>query len=137
MPRRCCFENDIYALPSGRITGRVIGPDGKPLHLAFVNLYLASRYKDGKPGSYSFQGKGRPFAEWRPFEFYHLPGNDYVLVFNPQNDESPDAPVPTTFYPRATNLEGSQAIHLADGQDLLNADIHVSDPLPTRQITVR
>ena len=44
---------------------------------------------------------------------------------------------PTTFYPRATNFEGSQVIHLADGQDLLNADIHVSDPLPTRQITVR
>jgi hypothetical protein len=84
-----------------------------------------------------FKGKGRPFAEWRPFEFYHLPGDDYVLVFNPKTDENPDAPVPTTFYPRATNLEGSQAIHLADGQYLLNADIHVSDPLPTRQIAVR
>jgi hypothetical protein len=58
-------------------------------------------------------------------------------MFNPKNDENPDAPVPTTFYPRAPNLEGSQVIHLADGLDLLNADIHVSDPLPTRQITVR
>jgi hypothetical protein len=106
------------------------------LHLAFVSLYLASRYKDGKPGSYNLQGKGRPFAERRPFEFYLL-GNDCVLMFNPKNDENPDAPVPMIFCPRATNFGGSQVIHLADGQDLLNADIHVNDPLPARQITVR
>jgi hypothetical protein len=137
LPRRCCFENDLYALPSGRISGRVIGPDGKPLHLAVVNLYLASRYKDGRPSSYSLQGKGSPLAKWKPFEFYHLPGDDYVLVFNPKNAEDPDAPFPTTFYPSATSVESSQVIHLADGQQLLDADIHVSDPLPTRQITVR
>lgn len=136
LPRRCCFENDLYALPSGRISGKVIGPDGKPLQVATANLYLASRYKYGGSGSYSFQGKARPSAEWRPFEFYGLPGGDYVLVFNPRNDEDPDAPFPTTFYPRATNLESSQVIHLADGEQLVDADIHVSDPLPTRQITV-
>jgi hypothetical protein len=137
LPRRCCFENDLYALPAGRISGEIIGPDGKPLHLAVAYLYPASRYKDGKQGSYSLQGKARPSAEWKPFEFYHLPGDDYVLVFNPKSEEDPDAPFPTTFYPRASNLESSHVIHLADGQQLSEADIHVKDPLPTRQITVR
>lgn len=137
LPRRCCFENDLYALPSGRISGRVIGPDGKPLHLAVANLYLASRYTDGSPSSISLQGKGIPDGEWKPFEFYHLPGGDYVLVFNPKNEEDPDAPFPTTFYPSASRLESSRVIHLADGEQLLDTDIHVSHPLPTRQITVR
>ena len=107
------------------------------MHLAVASLYLASRYKEGKPSAYSLQGKGSPLTEWKPFEFYHLPGNDYVLVFNPKNEENSDAPFPTTFYPNSTDLKGSQMIHLADGQDLLNADIQVSNPLPTRQVIIR
>jgi hypothetical protein len=137
LPRRCCFENDLYALPSGRITGKVIGPDGQGLHSAVVYLYLASRYKNGKTGSYSLQGKWRPAAEWRPFEFSGLPGGDYVLVFNPKNEENPDAPFPTMFYPGANDLESSRIIHLADGEQLNGADIHVGGPLPTRRISVR
>jgi len=137
LPRHCCFENNLYALPSGRISGEVIGPDGKPLRLAVVYLYPATRYKDAKQGSYSLQGQGRPFAEWKPFEFHHLPAGDYVLVFNPKNEENPDAPFPTTFYPHSPAVEGAQVIHLADGQQLSDTDIQVSDPLPTRQITVR
>jgi hypothetical protein len=137
LPLRSCFENNLYALPTGRITGRVIGPDGKPLRLAFVDLCRASRYKEGKPGLHSLQGKGRPLAEWKPFEFYHLPADDYVLLFNSANKEEPDAPFQRTFYPNASDLESSQLIHLAEGQQILNADIHVSNPLPTRHITLR
>jgi hypothetical protein len=136
LPRRCCFENDLYALPSGRITGKVIGPDGKSLRVAFVYLYRASRYKEGKSGIHSFQGKAIPLAEWKPFEFYHLPAGDYVLVFNPKNEEDPDAPFPTTFYPGATHLESAQLIHLSAGQKILDADIHVTNPLATRQLTI-
>jgi hypothetical protein len=136
LPRRCCFEDDLYALPSGRITGQVIGPDGKPLRVAFVYLYRASRYREGKSGIYSFQGKAIPLAEWKPFEFYHLPAGDYVLVFNPKNEQDPDAPFPTTFYPRATDMASSQLIHLSDGQKIQDADIHVSNPLATRQINI-
>jgi len=137
LPHRCCFENNLYALPSGWISGEVIGPDGKPLRLAVVYLYPASRFKQGKQGSYSLQGQGRPLAEWKPFEFYHLPGDDYVLVINPKNQDNPDAPFPTTFYPHSTNVEGAQVIHLADGQQFPGADIHVSNPLPTRLLAVR
>ena len=137
LPRRCCLEYNLYALPSGRISGEVIGPDGKPLRLAVVYLYSASRYKERKQGSYSLQGQSRSFAQSKPFEFYHLPGDDYVLVFNPKNEENPDAPFPTTFYPHSPSVEGAQVIHLADGQQLSGTDIQVSDALPTRRITLR
>ena len=137
LPRRSCFENDLYALPTGRISGRAIGPDGKPLRLAVVDLYQASRYKQGERGSFSLQGEGMPGKEWKPFEFDHLPADDYVLVFNSANQEDPNAPFRRTFYPRAAGLESAQLIHLVEGQQILNADIHVSNPLPTRQVTLR
>ncbi len=137
LPRRCCFENNLYALPSGRITGQVIGPDGKPLRLVIVYLYPASRYKNGERGVYGLQGRGIPSAEWKPFEFHHLPADDYVLVMNPRNERNSDASLPMTFYPRSATIEGAQIIHLADGQKLSDADIHVDSPLPARQVTVR
>ena len=58
-------------------------------------------------------------------------------MFNPENERHPDNPFPRTFYPDATTLESSHPIHLSDGQEISNADIRVSNPLLTRQITVR
>jgi hypothetical protein len=137
LPRRTCFENNLYALPTGRISGRVIGPDGNPLPTASVELYRASRYKERERGIYGWQGQKRALEEWKPFEFNHLPPDDYILVFNYANTEQPNAPFPRTFYPGATSLANSQRIHLSDGQRISNADIRVGNPLPTRQITVR
>lgn len=58
LPRRSSFMIDLYALPTGRITGKVMGPDGKPLDSAALELYQASRYREA--GLFGFQGKGTP-----------------------------------------------------------------------------
>jgi len=137
LPRGTCFEKDVYAQPTGQISGRVIGPDGSPLPVAAVYLYPASRYEEGKEGVRDWQGKGPPMNGWDSFEFNHLPAGDYLLVFGSANEEDPDVPFPMTFYPNATKLERAQRIHLSAGQQIQNADIRVSNPLPTRQITVR
>jgi hypothetical protein len=137
LPRNCCFENNLYALPSGRIRGAVVGPDGRPLPSVAVSLFPASRYESEKQGDYSYQGRHGKSGESRGFEFYHLLGDDYVVVINPRNEEDPDAPFATTFYPHAAKIEEAQAIHLADGQQFSGADIHVSNPQPTREVDVR
>ncbi len=137
LPRHTCFENNLYALPTGGITGRVIGPDGKPLDIALVNLFRADRYAKHKPGLLGFQGKPRRSDESQPFRFYHLPTGDYILVFNALERDDPDEPFPITFFPSTRSMETSQLIHLRDGQKVTGADIHVSNPLPTRQITVQ
>lgn len=137
LPRRASFMIDLFALPTGRITGRVIGPDGKPLIRADVELYRASRYKERELGLLSHQGDWSPSGKWEHFEFYHLPADDYVLVFNSLNQEHPDAPFPRTFYPDAPDLKSSQIIHLAEGQQILDADIHVSSLTGARPITLR
>jgi hypothetical protein len=133
LPRRTCFDNDFYAYPTARIAGKVLGPDRRPLAFAGVSLYRASRYKQGARGLSNWRGaKGG-----KTFEFTHLPAGDYVLVFNPEDKEDPNQPFPVTFYPQATNLESSRPIHLSDGQQILDADIRVSNPLPTRKVTIR
>jgi len=102
------------------------------LNTAGVELYRANRYNERQAGLFGFQGKATPTEDWKPFEFYHLPAGDYVLVFNRQNREEPDAPFRRTFFPDAPDRESAVVIHLAEGQQISNADIHVLAASPTR-----
>ncbi|MDR3674669.1 MAG: carboxypeptidase-like regulatory domain-containing protein [Acidobacteriota bacterium] len=125
LDRGSCARINLYALPTGRISGKVIGPDGKPLNTAGVELYRANRYNERQPGLIGFQGKATPTEDWKPFEFNHLPAGDYVLVFNRQNTEEPYAPFPRTFSPDAPDRESAVVIHLAEGQQISDTDIHI------------
>jgi len=132
LDRGSCARINLYALPTGRISGQIIGPDGKPLDSAAVELYRASRYNEREAGLFGFQGRRRPGEDWKLFEFYHLPAGDYVLVFNRQNRKEPDAPFLPTFFPSAPDRESAVVIHLAEGQQISNADIHVLAKSPAR-----
>lgn len=131
LPSHSSFDYELTALPTGQISGSVMGPDGKPVTLTSVDLYRADLFAPDKQGFSAHQVDGKPFV------FSHLPPGDYVLVFNCRNVTSPDAPFQQTFYPSAPNLESAARIHLSDGQQISDAYIHVKDPLPTRKITVQ
>ena len=122
-------EQDVWVFPKGRISGRVLLPDGRPVLETGVDLRLADEDQEGGRGRlYSersgYQGSGLPGEPWKPFEYDHLPAGDYLLVWDHEN---PDLPFPRT----------SRLIHLADGQQISDADIQLSNPHPTRQISVR
>jgi hypothetical protein len=129
LPRHSSFDYDLYAMPTGSIAGQVVGPNGT-LRTTSVELYSAEKYDPKKPGAYAYQGEGKSFS------FYHLPAGEYILVFDRRNDPSPDDPFLRTFYPGAANLAQAARIHLSSGQQLANMDIHVTNPLPTRQIMI-
>ncbi len=131
IPDGACFEYDVDALPTGSIQGSVLGPDGKPLDLASLELYRAGNYSPSRPGLWAFQG-----AEGG-FDFDHVGAGDYILVFNRANRMNPNAPFKRAFYPGVADLSQAQPIHLDDGQDLSKIDIHVSDRYPTRQLRVQ
>jgi hypothetical protein len=59
------------------------------------------------------------------------------LVFNRRDDASPDDPFARTFYPDAIDVQSATKIRLSSGQQISDADIHVKNPVPTRQISVR
>jgi hypothetical protein len=60
-----------------------------------------------------------------------------LLVFNQSDQADPDAPFPRTLYPNALDRGSAQIIHLEDGQQIMNADIHLRRvAMPTRKVTV-
>ncbi len=131
IPDGACFEYDVDALPTGSIQGSVLGPDGKPLDLASLELYRAGNYSSSRPGLWAFQG-----AEGG-FNFDHIGPGDYILVFNRANRMNPNAPFKRTFYPGVADLTEAQPIHLDDGQNLSKIDIRVSDRYPARRLRIQ
>jgi hypothetical protein len=91
----------------------------------------SDHYGEEQAGAYAYQG------ESKPFEFTHLPVGDYVLVFNRRDQADPDGPLPRTFYPNAPDRSSAQIIHLEDGQQIMNADIHLGGMAASRRIVTR
>lgn len=130
LPNGACYEYDVDALPTGRIRGSVLGPSGKPLRLASLELYREGSYANARPGLWGFQGpKG-------VFDFDHIGPGNYILVYNRPNRIDPNSPFPRTFYPGVVALANARPIHLKDGQQLLHLKLKLSRGLPTREIRV-
>jgi len=131
IPNGACYEFDVNALPTGHIRGTVLGPDGKPLPIASVELYRAGTYDDSRPGLWGFQG-----AEG-VFDLDHVGAGEYVLVFNRANRTDPNSPFPRAFYPGVGDLSDAQTIRLKDGQQLLKVNMQVKDGYPTHLLRVQ
>jgi hypothetical protein len=131
IPNGACYEYNVDALPLGKIRGAVLGPDGKPLKVASVELYRAEKYQDTEPGLWGFQGtKGE-------FEFDHVGPGDYILVFNRTNRKDPNSPFPRVFYPGVANQSETSVITLKDGEQRLHANIQMAEGYPTGKIRVQ
>jgi hypothetical protein len=131
IPNGACYEYDVDALPTGHIRGSVLGPGGKPLPLASVELYRAGTYNDSRPGLWGFQGAQGVF------DLDHVGPGDYILVFNRANRMDPNAPFPRAFYPGVADLNDARSIKLKDGQQLLNVNMQVGGGYPTRLFRVQ
>jgi len=127
-----CNEVDVTAMPSTRISGHVIGPDGRPRESTSVELLRVDQYTDRPRGAYAYQGDGKPFS------YLGVPPGDYLLYFgSPGHDwVDPDNPFPPTFYPNSPDREHATVLHLGTGQQILDADIHLSRPLSTRELLI-
>jgi hypothetical protein len=129
IPNGACYEYNVDALPTGHIRGSVVGPDGKPLRLASVELYRAGQYGESRPGLWGFQGyKGY-------FDFDHVGPGEYVAVYNRTNRKDPNSPFPRAFYPGSPNPESAEPIRLKDGQSI-KISLKVADQYPIRALKV-
>jgi hypothetical protein len=131
IPSGACYEYNVNALPTGKIRGSVLGPNGKSLKLASVELYRAERFDPAQPGLWGFQGSDGKF------EFDHIGPGDYVLVFNRMNRLDPNSPFPRTFYPGEPEQSDAKFIKVKDGQQILNANIKLKEGYPTRTVKVQ
>jgi hypothetical protein len=130
IPDGACFEYNVVALPIGHIRGSVIGPGGKPLSLASLELYRAGSYDDARPGLWAFQGTTGVF------DFDHIGPGEYILVYNRANRVDPNSPFQRSFYPGVADISEAKPIKVKDGQQLLKVNLQVKDPYPSRQVGV-
>jgi hypothetical protein len=131
IPSGACYEYNVNALPTGKIRGSVLGPDGKSLKLASVELYRAERFDASQPGQWGFQGDDGKF------EFDHIGPGEYLLVFNRMDRLDPNSPFPRSFYPGEPEQSEAKFIRVKDGQQILNANIKLRDGYPTRNVKVQ
>lgn len=136
LPQNACYEHDVTVLPTGRIRGRVFGPDGNALPYASVELF--------RPNLYAVT-EGPPMLGWsesqnerrQEFVFEHVAAGDYILVYNNQQRVDPFTPFPRMFYPGVTEQKQAQIIHLDEGQDLAGLEFKLSGGRATRAVIVR
>jgi hypothetical protein len=130
IPNGACYEYDVLALPTGHIRGSVVGPTGKPMPLASVELYRQQSYSDSRPGLWGFQGASGVF------DFDHVGPGEYILVFNRLNRQDPNTPFSRTFYPGVADFDDARPIRLKDGQQVLNVVLRLKNPYPNRSLRV-
>jgi hypothetical protein len=97
-----------------------------------VHLIRAERYTDRPEGAYAYQGPGKPFS------YLGVPPGDYLLYFGLPGQDwiDPDNPFPPTFYPNSPDRQHATVLHLGTGQQILDADIHLPQPFPTRELLI-
>jgi len=127
-----CVERDIDVLPTGKIRGRLLGSDGKPLWNAAVELFSVDRYKEDMQGWWEYVDDKKKY-----FEFDHVAPGEYLLVFNRNNRLDTDVPYPRTFFPDAPDLLRAEHIRVGSGDQLLHTDIQLNGGTVTRKIRIR
>jgi hypothetical protein len=134
LPKEACYEFDLTALPTGSIQGRVLGPDGKPIAHAPVELFRPDKYPPKKAilRWMEFQDPEKGY-----FQFTHVAPGDYVLVYNDSGRVSPDDPFPRTYYPNVFDSTKAGQVHVRAGETVTGVDIHLAGGKPIRSITVR
>jgi hypothetical protein len=116
-----CSSYDLIALPTGRIRGRVIGLNGESLPLARVQLFRRDKYQSA-PLLMTWEELQ---SDKGYFEFVHVSPGDYVLVFNNNEERKNGFSTPRCFYPGVSEIGAASNIHIAPGQKVFDADIHI------------
>lgn len=135
LPAGACYEHDLDALPTGSIRGQVLGPDGRALVYADLELYRPERYPLKRPGMpwMGFQQKSKTGY----FQFNHVGPGEYIIVYNSRGQVTPDDPFPRSFYPGVSDVTRAGRIHVGPGEKVVGANIHLGAGKPTRLIKFR
>lgn len=127
---RGCAEQNFVALNDGRISGRVLKPDGTGLGRAEVQLIR-------------FESADAPVARaaqntWADkdgsYELEQLPPGRYLVGVNISETPDKDLPYPKTFYPGVQERGRATVIEIGLGEKLAGIDIQLPQRLPERSL---
>lgn len=126
---RGCAEVDISAVTDGRINGRLLDAQGRPLKNKSVELLPFGR--DGK----LLRGLWTHTDDDGSFKHTKLPPGRYVLGVNTFDAPDDDMPYGKTFYPSTTEQSAAEVFTLGEGQHLSGIEFRLPAALVPREIT--
>jgi hypothetical protein len=117
---------DIVFTIDNSVRGKVLGPNGKPLHQVCVYLWRLAQ-KEGWGPSDCTDDQGR-------FEITSVPQGEYVLVANNDGKVSSREPFGRLFYPNVPERERAAVIAIGPGETI--NDLNIVVPKLNETITV-
>lgn len=108
---------DIAFTIDNTVRGKVLGPNGKPMHQVCVYLWGLEQ-KDGFGPSDCTDETGR-------FEITSVPQGEYVLVANNDGKLSNREPFRTLYYPNVSERDRAAVITIGPGETINDIDIVV------------
>lgn len=116
--------------PTGYVSGTLLGPNGRPISDADVNIYSMS-----EPPTHIDEDSSTTDEKGR-FKFAVPPGK-YIIGFNTFWSPSAKAPYPPTYYPSTKERTEAQVVSVEDNQHVRNLVLKVAQSLTARVIPVK
>jgi len=127
LKEKSCAGVDFYFNSDTSISGRVFGPDGRPLPQVCLSIMLKDETNTNGPGSECTDEQGR-------YEFDATPPGEYIIVANNEGSISSEEPFPATYYPGVFEKQKATVLAITDGGHLENQDLHIPSLEATRVI---
>jgi len=126
-----CAEESFAAVINGRISGRVVDSEGKPVIKGCVVALNANDEK--RPGF--FQVPGSDYLDEKgEFEISSLPPGRYLLGLNVNHYPDLETPYPPTWYPGVPEEVQALVVNLELGQQLNDITIKLPPKLTPRKV---
>ena len=123
------FSTKPVRFPTGYISGRLIGPDGKAIADGDLTVYSPTdpdAHIDDDSATTDDKGHFR----------FSVPPGQYIIGFNTFWPPSPKFPFPPTYYPSAQERSAAQALDVRDRQHISGIVIRLPKPLTPRTIPI-
>src|SRR5262245_42217383 len=120
---RGCAEINYRAVIDGRIVGRLLDAQGRPLSIETVNLLPVESRAE------AFRPLWNITNEDGSFHFTNLPPGKYILGVNIGNAPSEKLPYRKTLYPSTADQSNAEVLSLSEGQHLVGIDFRLPQPL--------
>jgi hypothetical protein len=118
-----CAVASFWLENDGQLNGRVLTPQGLPVHKAEITLMEFDKERYRGYVDYSYSDEGGHYA------FKRLPPGKYVLAIRFDGMTSQNRPFPTIFYPGFTDRSQAKIFSIGKGQSIAGFNLEMP-PLP-------